>query len=124
MDKIIPSEELEALLNDTFGREGLSGWQKSVYKGTDCGAWITLVDPNTIRMGSIVEGVDEGAETHTLTYPFEGAEVWEILEIIEKDCERIWNDTHGCPECGVMASVGYTPINPDCPECEGHGISI
>jgi len=134
-DTIEASPEMTKLLDETFGREGLSGWQKSVYKGTDCGAWLEVIDENEIRMGSIVEGADECAETHTLTMPFTEQEVWNALEAIEKDCDRIWKETHGCDDCWPEGCAGEFEfyeerpfggwaINPNCKSCDGDGIVI
>jgi hypothetical protein len=121
--EVIP--EMEKMLNEEFGREGLDGWKKSVYKGTDCGAWLSLDAPDNISVGSIVEGVDECAEIHSFTWPFKMDDVWAALDQIEKDCELIWMNTHGCddcfPECDEM---GYRPVNLNCKTCEGYGISI
>lgn len=117
--------DMAKLLDETFGREGLQGWKKSAYKGTDCGAWLELRDPVTIEMGSIVEGVEECSETHTLTFPFEEKQVWDALDAIEKDCERIWNETHGCEDCyPVDEETMYIPVNPECKTCGGDGIVI
>lgn len=120
-----PNEDMAKMLDETFGRKGLEGWKKSVYKGTDCGAWLELTDPNTIEMGSIVEGADECSDSHTLTFPFEGKQIWDALDAIEKECDRIWNETHGCEDCfPVDEETGYTPVNPNCKSCSGDGIVI
>ena len=76
-----PNEDMAKMLDETFGREGLEGWKKSVYKGTDCGAWLDLTDSDTILMGSIVEGADECAQTHELTFPFTEKQVWNALDV-------------------------------------------
>lgn len=131
--EIVASPEMTQLLNETFGREGLGGWEKSVYRGTDCGAWIEVLDDNTIRMGSIVEGADECALAHELTMPFTGQAIWDALNAIEKDCERIGDETHGCDDCwpeGHCSEFEFHkerpwmgwPINPDCKSCDGEGM--
>ena len=122
--EITADPKLESLLNDTFGRDGLEGWKKTLYRETECGAWLELVDPLTIKMGSIVEGVEECAEEITLKYPFKINCVWEALDQIEKDCDRIWMETHGCEDCGDEDETGYRSVNPNCKTCEGQGISI
>jgi len=113
------------LLDNTFDRKDLAGWKKSTYKGTDCGAWFKLISPLSIEMGSIVEGADECAETQTLTYPFSSQDVWNALEAIEKDCERIWMETHGCDDCFPDTEESLTvPVRLDCKTCKGKGVVI
>jgi hypothetical protein len=86
---------MEELLNTILCREGLSGWEKAVYKGTDCGAWIERTAcPEGVRVGSIVEGAEQCAEPISLTWPFTEAQFWEALQDIENQCEEIWNETH------------------------------
>lgn len=115
--------EMAKLLDETFGRTGLEGWKKSVYKGTACGAWLELIDSNTIQMGSIVEGVEECAEVRTLKFPFTEKEVWDALDAIENDCNDIWMNTHGCPDCFPNEDM-FVPVRLDCESCGGQGISI
>ena len=47
---------------------GTNNLQKTVYKYTDCGAWIDTETEGQITMGSIVEGVDQCTETYTLIF--------------------------------------------------------
>ena len=86
--------KMSEMLDKMFGRDGLDGWKKSVYKGTDCGAWIELLDPITIRVGSIVEGSDACAMSHTFIYPFEEKKVWDALEDIEDECAFLWAEAN------------------------------
>ena len=118
------SIKLARLLDETFGRQGLAGWKKSVYKGTNCGASLDLEDPITIRLGSIVEGADECAEPITLVYPFEAKEIWDALEDIEEQCKSIWMTTHGCEDCFPDIEGEDKPVRLDCPTCKGQGIII
>lgn len=96
---------------------------KSTYKYTDCGAWLREVEGG-IQVGSIVEGVDQGTESHTLLFPFDIKEYWDALQKVEDEASRIWDETHGCEQCGDENEFGYIPVNPDCPNCEGAGIVI
>lgn len=73
-----------------LGREDESGWNKSVYKGTDCGAWLKLVDDSTIQLGSIVEGSDAECDTFTLSWPFTRDDFWHSLDQIESEAAYIW----------------------------------
>ena len=42
----------------------------------------------------------------------------------EEEAEEIWNDTHGCPDCGPENDYGYRSINPACKTCKGEGMII
>ncbi len=106
------------------GEETFAQLKRNTYKFTSCGAWIHESDWG-IALGSIVEGVDEGTETHTLNYPFTIEEFWKALESVEDQAQEIWNATHGCEDCGdECVDTGYTPINPECKTCEGFGTII
>tara|TARA_R100001082_G_C4243108_1_gene108216 strand:- start:156 stop:521 length:366 start_codon:yes stop_codon:yes gene_type:complete len=106
------------------GEEDFSQVKRSTYKYTSCGAWIAEEDQG-VRVGSIVEGCDWGTETHELNYPFEIDCFWKALELVEKEAEEIWKDTHGCEDCGdECVDTGYTPINPECKSCEGEGLIL
>ena len=74
--------------------------QKAIYKGTSCGAWIEPIGNTGVTVGSIVEGVDWGTETHSLHYPFRESDLWSALEKVEAEANEIWESTHGCDECG------------------------
>ena len=112
------------LIARKLGEEDFSQVKRSTYKYTSCGAWIAEEDKGII-VGSIVEGCDHGTEAHELNYPFEIDCFWKALESVEKEAEEIWNDTHGCEDCGdECVDTGYTPINPECKSCEGEGIIL
>ena len=100
------------------GEKDFSEVERATYKYTNCGAWITQ-DEEGILVGSIVEGCDHGTEVHGVNYPFEIDDFWKVLELVEKEAEEIWNDTHGCGEENI--ETGSTAINPDCKTCEGEG---
>lgn len=95
--------------------ETIASIDRRVYKDTACGAWVQEIDGG-IEIGSIVEGTDECAETQQLLYPFSGEAFDAAVKLVEEDVDRIWNETHGCSQCGLGG-----PINPDCPLCKGEG---
>ena len=116
----------------------VEGIKKAIYKNTDCGAWIEF-ENDCIKMGSIVEGVDECTETHILEYPFSANVFWSALQSIEDQANEIWNNTHGCPYCGTgirekvsdkeceeaLDSMSeYISVDPECKVCNGKGIVI
>ena len=106
------------------GEKDFSDVEKATYKYTTCGAWITQ-SSDGITIGSIVEGCDEGTSVYTLDYPFEIDLFWDSLDKVDKEAEKIWNDTHGCADCGEEnPETGYTAINFQCKTCEGEGIII
>ena len=101
--------------------------EKAIFKGTNCGAYIEPITGNTgVAVGSIVEGVDWGTDTHCLHYPFKESELWSALEKVEAEADEIWKSTHGCDECGEPDEYngGHIHINPECPSCKGDGVTI
>ena len=77
-------------LSDELGRDTPDGWSKSIYKGTNCGAWLSLRDCDEIMLGSIVEGSDIEIEPVALVWPFTSAQFWGALDDIEKECAFYW----------------------------------
>ena len=107
------------------GEKDFTEVKRATYKYTSCGAWIAEEDDG-ITIGSIVEGCDEGTSVYTLAYPFEIDLFWDTLDKVDKEAEKIWNDTHGCEDCGIVSELheGLHAINPECKTCEGEGIII
>ena len=62
--------------------------QRSTFKYTNCGAFFAKEDWGVV-VGSIVEGCDEGTETHKLTYPFKIKKFWDALGKVEKELSLI-----------------------------------
>ena len=87
----------EFLKQRNFGEKTIAHVDRNTYKYTDCGAWCAKVK-NGISVGSIVEGVDHGTDTHTVTYPFELQEFYDAIQLVEDEAKQIWNDTHGSKE--------------------------
>ena len=78
-----------------------------------------------ITVGSIVEGVDWDVVPITLKYPFKIDSFWESLQAVEDEADMMWQDTHGCDDCGILHSeYGTQMINPECKSCEGEGVII
>ena len=127
-----------------FDEKTVKDIERTVYKYTNCGAWfsfegrsnggwdhwgeVQLRDDSLynsggeVTVGSIVEGVDYGTEGHTLQFPFTLVEFNQALDEVEGEAKDIWNDTHGCDDCGIESEFGGQAINPDCPTCKGEGI--
>jgi hypothetical protein len=93
-----------------------------------------------ISVGSIVEGVDECADTIWVDcdgLTFEPKDIRKYFEEacddVEKHVNEIWDATHGCDACrehwnsagnGEYDEFELIPIWKECPECEGHGACI
>lgn len=109
--------------------------ERSVYKYTECGAWIEL-KPWGIRIGSIVEGSDNGTHTYALKYPFTEEEYRACEEAIEKEASAIWEwanvihyycihqtlDANGkvlsaCDYIGGENDIEYLGEQTVCPKC-------
>ena len=127
-----------------FDEKTVKDIERTVYKYTNCGAWfsfegrsnggwdhwgeVQLRDDSLynsggeVTVGSIVEGVDYGTEGHTLQFPFTLVEFNQALDEGEGEAKDIWNDTHGCDDCGIESEFGGQAINPDCSTCKGEGI--
>ncbi len=116
-----PSALLEAVLGDKLpDTEATESMKRIVYKYTNCGAWIVF-DEKGITVGSIVEGVDQGTDSHELEYPFTIDEYNAALQEVEDEASSIWNETHGCDDCGDLNEFGSRSINPECKTCKGEG---
>jgi hypothetical protein len=113
----------EFLKKRGLGETNMNLVKRNVYKYTNCGAFINWNDESII-INSIVEGVNSGTENYTLTFPFEINEFWNALGKVKKEAERIWNETHGCEDCGKENEMGYTSVNLECKTCNGEGIII
>ena len=100
------------------------------------GTWKDLDEKGVLvtamMVGSIVEGVDQCAESivveaHQLDE--EPAEFYRrfyvALSEVERDAEAIWNETHGCETCakhfGRDLDGELSPVWTDCPDCEANG---
>lgn len=75
-----------------------------------------------LSVGSIVEGCDFGTGIQYLPFPFEEQAWWDALQAVEDEASYIWDQTHGCPDCGMEGEWGHPAINYDCPTCHGVGV--
>ena len=103
----------------------------TVYKYTSCGAWVALDYYGWIRMGSIVEGVDECTDVFELEFgKFTIDDFNKALDSIEEQAKEIWDRTHGCEDCYPddypedPLGLYTNPVNPECETCEGYGAVI
>jgi|14BtaG_2_1085337.scaffolds.fasta_scaffold58323_3 hypothetical protein len=94
-----PAEEPEVYsdawryLNELYSRDkdnrDESLIERGVYKYTDCGAWIQF-NENGVKLGSIVEGSDHGANPIDLTWKEIPVKFTSSLQVIEDQCDLIW----------------------------------
>lgn len=77
-----------------------------------------------VVIGSIVEGCDFDADSEELMYPFTEKRFWEAVGDVESSASYIWQQTHGCEDCGVEGEWGHPAINPECKTCHGDGAII
>lgn len=72
-----------------------------------------------------VEGWDGECDTHIIESvrgkSAKPADFWKAVEAAEAEAAEIWNDTHGCDDCGPENDYGYRSINPACKSCGGEG---
>ena len=103
------------------------------------GTWADLdqqgVLVTAMMVGSIVEGVDQCAESIEVEAKQLDEEPEEFykrfyiaLSEVERDAEAIWNETHGCETCakhwGIDLDGEMSPIWTNCPDCQGSGAVI
>lgn len=112
----------DATRSDHALMELISHW---TYKYTDCGAWVDarqIGGRAGIGTGSIVEGVDRVTDIQELAFPFTEKQLWDALQRVEEQAEKIWDETHGCEACSEEdPETGYRQVNPECKACGGHG---
>ena len=71
----------------------VDGIEKEIYKNTNCGAWIKILDDG-IKIGSIVEGSDAETQTHTLKFPFSVDCFDNAIQDIEKEADILWKEAN------------------------------
>lgn len=47
---------------------------------------------------------------------------YSAIESADAEAKEIWNDTHGCDDCGDENEYGSRAINPKCKTCKGQGV--
>jgi hypothetical protein len=97
--------EMAELLTAELGRDTPEGWSKSIYKGTPCGAWLSPL-PQSIQLGSIVEGSDEEIGPIELNWPFSADQLWGALDEINNAAEYYWQRDNY-----IWFYIDYTPAD-------------
>jgi hypothetical protein len=88
---IIPCiKPLYDLMVSYIGEPDPELWDRRIYKGTACGAWLRVKNAITITIGSIVEGSD--AEFHQdLEFPFTEEDLSKCFQWLEDECSYEWD---------------------------------
>jgi hypothetical protein len=90
-----------------------------LYKDTSSG--ISFYVPKggkTVVVSGYCEGTDAECVSRELRFPFTDQEFDEQVAAADEDANVLWDETHGCEECGGEH------VDPDCPKCGGDGIII
>lgn len=115
-------QNLKELAAEVGAEEDAKSIARRLYKDTRCGIsfW---TDGKVVVLSGYCEGTDAECPPREYTFPFEEKVFWEGVEAADQDGCDLWDQTHGCPECGDEID-GYIPVNPDCESCGGDGIVI
>ena len=95
---------------DFFCATSEAGAERTLYKQTDCGAWIEF-KADGIVLGSIVEGLDFGTVTYPLNYAdnFTHEDIAARIDAIEKEAAALWDwGNRPCDKQGRWRKNGST----------------
>jgi len=92
----------------------------------------TRVLVTAMMVGSIVEGIDQCAESIEVEAKQLDEEpedyykrFYAALDEVEQEAASIWNDTHGCETCakhfGIDLDGELSPVWTECPDCQASG---
>jgi hypothetical protein len=97
-----PAQEIIDLLAHDLGDDAKSesGIRKRIYKGTECGAHVSLTTPYEIAISSIVENGDQEIGPYSLKWPFTRDEFWAVVARVEEEADEAWveNEIHRDPD--------------------------
>lgn len=99
----------------------MHGHQRFDYEAKE---WIHVGPPTGVSVAGYCEGDVGECESYALDFPFLAAEFDRCIEQADQDSNAMWDATHGCEFCGEEDEFGNRAVNPECPECKGHGIVI
>jgi hypothetical protein len=149
--RLLPIHGLVRQLARDVEVKTLFGIYRATYKASTCGVtvgflidnkWVYCGDlPNepldeTLRtheitaasIGGYVEGWDGELEPITLTRKRGGLlgvdDYWKAVEVADIEAGDVWNETHGCEDCGTPGEYGGNAINSACKTCGGQGVIL
>jgi hypothetical protein len=109
-----------SMSDDSSFDELAKGIAHRLYKDTSCGiGFHAPKDGKSISISGYCEGTDAECVSRELRFPFTPEEFDEQVEAADQDGNNLWNETHGCDECGMGGAV-----NPECKSCGGEGIIL
>lgn len=76
------------------------------------------------RVGSIVEGIDAEVMPEEVSLPCTPDDLTRAVEVVEAEAQRLWDETHGCENCGEENETGYRRVDSECSSCGGTGVTI
>lgn len=80
--------------------------------------------PGQVLIGGYCESVDQECPSYALNWPFKRADVARAVKRADQDAIDLWNETHGCEDCGDLDGYGYRQVNPKCKTCNGSGVVL
>ena len=105
---------------------------KRLYKSTECGISFCVTlggsEDNPYEDGISLVGYCEGLDwcipSRKLKFPFTSDEFWSVVELADQDGREMWDETHGCEDCGEEDEYGYIPVRLTCQSCHGYGVIL
>ena len=122
-DDICASKGSVEAANAYLDKLAAGALSRSIFKYTECGCSF-YHDPagEYVSVSGYVEGYDGELPSHRLYFPFAYSRFLKALGEADKEGCDVWNDTHGCEDCGEEDPyTGYRPVNPNCKTCNGEG---
>lgn len=93
---------------------------RRLYKDTESGiCFHAPAEGDRVVVSGYCEGVDAECPPYEIMFPIDSDEFDSTVETADADACSMWNDTHGCEDCGLDGAV-----NPECETCDGDGIVL
>lgn len=104
-----------SMSDDSTDEACKAGIARRLYKDTACGIGFSCTERG-VSVAGYCEGTDAECDPHELLFPFKPEEFDAAVQEADADGCALWDDTHGCDECGLDGA-----INADCEACGGEG---
>ena len=95
--------------------------QNGLHKLSGCAY---VIKDKVLSVSPYVEGIDIDPIAVKLKLPIQESTLVRVFKDIQLEADAMWDETHGCEDCGPADCSGYTPINPECGTCGGGGTII
>lgn len=83
-----------------------------------------IIKEKVLSISPYVEGVDIDPIAVKVKLPIHETTLLRLFKDIQLEAEALWDETHGCEDCGPRDCSGHIAINPDCETCGGEGTII